>query len=95
MLLTEVFELEVLAKNPPYYVVKHGANVFTISEEALDFPYYPDEDKEEQWLNWLIEFSVSIQGITTELLQKNVDGIQERSQTQAPVSSSALPHATR
>jgi len=73
MLLTEVFELHVLARNPPYYVVKHGNDVFTVVEEALDFPYYPDQDKDEQWLNWLIEFSVSIQGLTAELLQRSVD----------------------
>jgi len=79
MLLADVFRVEILAHTPPYYLVRWGEDAFTIVEEALDYPYFPDEDPEEQWLNWLIEFSVSIDGITSVLLQKSLHNAETAS----------------
>ena len=73
MLLKDVFRVTVLSHHPPYYVVKHGNDVFTVLEEAMGFPFIPGEDPDEQWLDWLVEFSVSIQGTTSGLFQSSVD----------------------
>jgi len=73
MRIADAYNLEVLARSSPYIVVKRGEDVFTILDEGLDYPFYPDQHREDQWLNWLVEFSVSINGITASLLQKHVD----------------------
>jgi len=78
MRIADFFDLQVLAKSPPYVVVRLAEDTFTILDEGLDFPFYPDEDSDEQWLNWLLEFSVSINGITDQLLQRGVDAVDRQ-----------------
>jgi len=73
MRIADAYNLEVLARSAPYIVVKHFEDVFTILDEGLDYPFDPEQNREDQWLNWLVEFSVSINGITASLLQKHVD----------------------
>ena len=73
MRFADAYNLEVLARSSPYIVVKHNQDVFTILDEGLDYPFYPDQHREDQWLDWLVEFSVSINGITASILQKHVD----------------------
>jgi len=69
----DAYNLEVLKRSSPYVVVKHGGDVFTVMEEGLDYPFNPDGHLQDQWLDWLVEFSVSTKGITTSILQKLVD----------------------
>jgi len=69
----DAYNLEILARSSPYIVVKHQEDTFTILDEGLDFPFDPAQNGEEQWLEWLVEFSVSINGITASILQKHVD----------------------
>jgi len=73
MNIADVFALKVLAQSPPYVVVKLRKDVFTILEEGLEFPFYEDRPKEDQWLDWLLEFSVSINGLTSDILQHQLN----------------------
>lgn len=75
MRVADFFGLQVLATSPPYVVVQLAEDTFTILDEGLDFPYSPEEDPDEQWLNWLLEFSVSINGITEKLLQRGLAAV--------------------
>ena len=57
MYLADVFGLEIVERDPPFVVVDQTGFSFLVLESAFDYKVDPQQDLENQWYDWLIEYS--------------------------------------
>ena len=57
MYITDVYGLEIVGREPPFVVVEQNGFSFMVLETAFDYQVVPHQDLENQWYDWLIEYS--------------------------------------